>query len=314
VLFAIWGNTHGSWLIGMVLLCVFIASGAVRVDAGSIENAAWTPAQLKKLLVATGVSFAALFLNPYGWRLVTYPFNLAFHQQINIAHVIEWRPLDFNTVRGRVFLFCLAMVFLLQLVRRRKWALYEIAFLFIGFFSAMSYSRFLFLAAIISMPLLAKDIPGLGPSPAARNRPWLNVALLVALGLVVFYFPSPAAERRDQAEARFPMDAIPFLADFYPRGNVFNEYIWGGFLEWHARQIPVMIDPRSDIFEYNGTLKDYLDAIELRNTTEVLKKYNIRYVLFERNSPLVRFLMQTSAWKVDYADDETILLERTAPL
>jgi hypothetical protein len=36
--------------------------------------------------------------------------------------------------------------------------------------------------------------------------------------------------------------------------------------------------------------------------------------LFGRNTPLVLFLTQTSAWKVDYEDGTTVLLERTSPL
>jgi hypothetical protein len=311
-LFALWANLHGSWLIGMAVLVFFIACGCVRVSVGAIENAAWAPAQMRKLIAAACLSACALFANPYGWRLVTYPFNLAFHQQINIANVDEWRPLDLHSLRGRVFLLCLTALFLLQLVRQRRWALYELAFLFIGLYSAMSYSRFLFLAAILAMPLMAVGIPGLAPSRPSRNRPLLNALLLLAL-IPFATYRLPAA-RDDQAAALFPVQALPCLRTFRPQGSVFNEYLWGGFLEWNARQIPVMIDSRADIFEYNGTFKDYLDAVQLRRTNEILGKYKIRYVLFEREAPLVLFLLQTPSWKVDYEDGTTILLERTAAL
>jgi len=240
--------------------------------------------------------------------MVAYPFDLAFHQQINIANVDEWRALDLHSLRGRVFLLCLAALFLLQLVRQRRWALYELAFLFIGVYSALSYSRFLFLAAILAMPLMATRIAG-RPSLPARNRPLFNALLLLAL-IPVATFRLPGA-KDDLAATLFPLHALPYLRDFRPQGNVFNEYLWGGFLEWNARQIPVMIDPRADIFEYNGTFKDYLDAVELVHTNEILQKYKIRYVLFERETPLVSFLLQTPAWKVDYEDGTTVLLERT---
>jgi hypothetical protein len=309
-LFVLWVNLHGSWLIGIVVLLAFIACGIVRVSAGAIENAAWTPTQLRKLIAAVCLSVGALFANPYGWRLVAYPFNLAFHQQINIANVDEWRALDLHSLRGRVFLLCLAALFLLQLVRQRRWALYELAFLFIGVYAAISYSRFLFLAAILAMPLMATGIPGRRAPRRARNRPLFNaVLLLLLIPVATIRLPS---SRDDRAEALFPLQALPTLHEFRPRGNVFNEYLWGGFLEWNARQIPVMIDPRADIFEYNGTFKDYLDAVELRGTNEILKKYKIRYVLFERDTPLVSFLLQTPAWKIDYQDGTTVLLERTA--
>jgi hypothetical protein len=75
-----------------------------------------------------------------------------------------------------------------------------------------------------------------------------------------------------------------------------------------------MIDSRADLFIYNGAFKDYLDATQLRNTNEILNKYHIRYILFERDAPMISFLMETPAWKVDYEDGTTILLERTTRL
>jgi hypothetical protein len=91
---------------------------------------------------------------------------------------------------------------------------------------------------------------------------------------------------------------------------VLNDYLWGGYLIWNARQIPVFIDSRVDIFEYNGVFADYLDLIGLRNSLAVLDKYNIRYVLFRKDSPLAYLLMHTSGWKTRYTDSTAVLLER----
>ena len=113
---------------------------------------------------------------------------------------------------------------------------------------------------------------------------------------------------------RFPSKALPYLSTFHPEGRVFNEFLWGGFLIWNAPHIPVFIDSRVDIFEYNGTFKDYLDITHLNNSIALLEKYQIRYVLFERNSPLVYLLKTSHAWKVDYEDGTTSFLERIAPL
>jgi hypothetical protein len=110
----------------------------------------------------------------------------------------------------------------------------------------------------------------------------------------------------------FPNAALVSLRDFRPQGNVFNDYLWGGYLEWHLRQIPVLIDSRVDIFEYAGVFKDYLDAVRLQNSLAILDKYKIRYVLFEQDAPLVYLLKQTHAWKIDYQDKTTILMERLA--
>ncbi len=310
LLFILWVNTHGSWLIGMVVLLAFLLAGCVRLRLGAIENPAWTGEQLRVLLTATGLSAAGLFLNPYGWRLVAYPFNLAFHQKLNISNVDEWTSLDFHSLRGHVFLVSLTLVFFAQLLRPRRWALYELAFVFLGVYSAFTYCRFLFLASILIFPLIAKDLPGLPAYRPEQNKPWLNACILCILAVMaVRHFPAPG--ERDQTSLKsYPETALPYLSTFRPQGNVFNDLLWGGYLEWHTPQVPVLMDSRFDIFEYAGVFKDYLDAFRLKNTLPILDKYKIRYVLFERDAPLVYMLQQTHAWKVDYQDQATILLER----
>jgi hypothetical protein len=316
-LFAIWVNTHGSWVIGLTLLGAFILCGCIRFNMGAIENQPWTRTQLRTLLVATLLSVAALFANPYGWRLVAYPFNLAFHQKLNIANVEEWKTLDFHLMRGKVLFISLAALFLLQLIRRRRWALYELAFLFIGLYSAFTYSRFCFLAGILAMPLLAQEIdtaiPSLTPARNDPNRPLLNFALLIAVaGLFILQFPKKL-QPLDAGASKYPIKALPFLSAFHLQGNFFADYLWGGWFIWNLPHIPDMLDSRVDIFEYNGTFKDYLDLTQLRNTLGILDKYHIRYVFFAKDSPVAYLLTQTHAWKVDYQDDTAVLFERIAP-
>ena len=52
-------------------------------------------------------SAAALFVNPYGWRLVFYPLDLALRQKMNIAHVAEWVSINFHDMRGKLVLVLL---------------------------------------------------------------------------------------------------------------------------------------------------------------------------------------------------------------
>jgi hypothetical protein len=77
-----------------------------------------------------------------------------------------------------------------------------------------------------------------------------------------------------------------------------------------VRDIPVFIDSRIDIYEYNGVFADYLDAIGVNNTLGLLDKYQIRYVLDRKDSPIAYLLRNTHAWKADYQDEVTVLLER----
>ena len=312
LLFVLWANLHGSWLIGMVLFAVFCASGLLQGEWGRVQVVRWSPAQMRKLVLVGSLSVAGLFLNPYTYHLVLYPFNFAFQQKLNVNHVDEWMSLDFHSVRGKVLFAMLAATIVLALVRKRRWRLDELAFTLIAFYAAVTYSRFLFLAAIVLTPILAKELDFLTPYRRELDRPWLNAVLLVTIVVgCALRFPSREYLMRDTVR-QYPVKAMSYLQQFHAQGRVFNDCLWGGYLIWNARHIPVFIDSRIDIYEYNGVFADYLDALGVKNTLEILDKYRIRYVLFKQESQVAYLLMHNPGWKIDYEDGTAVLLERAA--
>lgn len=309
-LFVLWANLHGSWLIGMVLFAIFCASGLLEGVWGRLQATRWRPAQIRKLALVGGLSVAGLFLNPYTYHLVFYPFNFAFQQKLNVNHVDEWMSLDFHTVRGKILFLMLAVTIVLALVRKRRWTIDELAFTIVGFYAAMTYSRFLFLAAIVLTPIFARELDFLPQYRRDSDKTWLNALLIVAIVVGCgLRFPSREYLWRDTVR-NYPVKALTYLQQLHPEGRVFNDCLWGGYLIWNARQIPVFMDSRIDIYEYNGVFADYLDAIGIRRTREVLNKYRIRYVLFKQASPVAYLLMHSTGWKIDYDDGTTVLLER----
>ena len=309
-LFALWANLHGSWLIGMVLFGIFCASGLAQGTWGRLQATRWTRAQFRKLALVGRLSVAGLFLNPYTYHLVFYPFNFAFKQRLNANHVDEWMSLDFHGVRGKILFAILAATIVLALVRQQRWQLHELAFTILGFYAAVTYSRFLFLAAIVVTPMLARELDFFTTYRREIDKPALNAALMLAIILgCILRFPGRTYLMRDTVR-NYPVQALSHLQRFHPEGRVFNDCLWGGYLIWNARHIPVFIDSRIDIFEYNGVFADYLDAMGGKNTMEVLDKYRIRYVLFPQNSPVAYLLMHNPGWKTDYQDGVAVLLER----
>lgn len=314
LVFVAWANLHGSWLIGMVLFAVFVAGGFVAGTWGRLEARRWAPEQLRKLLTVGALSVAGLFLNPYTYHLVFYPFNFAFRQRLNVNHVDEWLSLDFHGIRGKILFGMLAATLILAIVRKRRWRLDELAFVLVAFYAAVTYSRFLFLAAIVLTPLFARELDFFPPYNREHDKHWLNAILIIAIiGGCIWRFPSRDYLLRDTVR-NYPVKALPYLQRFRPEGRVFNDCLWGGYLIWNIRTIPVFIDSRIDIFEYNGVFADYLDAMGVKNSLHILDKYHVRYVLYAQDSPLAYLLMHTPAWKTDYQDGTTVMLERVGPV
>ncbi|MGB8886013.1 MAG: hypothetical protein WCC87_04775 [Candidatus Korobacteraceae bacterium] len=309
-LYLVWVNTHGSWLIGMVFFSIFVGSGLIGGQWGRITATRWTRSQLIKLSAMLGLSVLALFVNPYTYHLVFYPFDLAFQQKMNISHVSEWQSVDFHAVRGKIVFAMLAATIVLGLARKRQWRLDELGFLLFGFYATLTYSRFMFLGAIVLTPLLAAEIDFLPPYRREIDKPLLNAVIIACIVTgMIRGLPSAEFLMKDTVKD-YPVKALPYLQHFTPAGRVFNDYLWGGYLIWNARQIPVFVDSRVDIYDHRGIFGDYLDAMGVKHPLEILDQYHIRYVLYGKAQPLAYLLLHDSGWKTNYDDGETVVLER----
>jgi hypothetical protein len=312
-LYALWINLHGSWLIGYTFFVLFAISGLVDGSWGSIEATRWTRQQRQQLVVTGLASAAVLFINPYGWRLVLYPFNMLLHQRLNLAVIDEWRSVSFQSFYGILVFALVSAVMLFTLARRRPWPLHELLFALLAMYLGLSHKRFLLLTGMVVCPMLAVELAGLvfAPYDARKdNKRYLNVAFIV--GFYTFaILHIPASNRLHAAEAQyFPVGAIHELEHSCARQRTFNRYEWGGFLIWNTPDIPVFIDSRMDIFEYHGVLADYLKATTLSDSLTILDQYHIGCVLMNPDSQLVYLLAHVGGWQTRYKDDEAVLLVR----
>lgn len=311
-LFALWINLHGSWLIGFAFLLLFVASGLLQGRWGSIEAVRWTRSQLHKLAAVVAASLAALFVNPYGWRLVVYPFDLIFRQRLNVAVIDEWRSVDFQSFHGTLLFIVMAGMLLFTLARRRPWPLHELLFVLLAFYAALTHKRFVFLAGIVACPVLSVELAGavFEPYDAKRDRLLLNAIIMVAFcTFAIRHTPTSAALRNAEGNY-FPVDAMPELQRCCTQGHLLNRYEWGGYLIWNEGSIPVFVDSRTDIFEYHGVLFDYLKAVTLDDSLAVLNQYHIDSVLLQPTAPIVYLLRHTPGWRVRYEDTTSVLLVR----
>jgi hypothetical protein len=311
LLFALWINTHGSWLIGLVFLSLFVAAGFLPGEWGALEAARWSSQQRRKLLLTSVISVAALFANPYGWRLVVYPFDMAFSQKVNIKFAQEWQTLNFHAAVGKLMFATLALLLTLNIIRRRIWPLHEYLFLLLAVFSAFTYMRFTFLAGIVICPMLATDFSRFSkrsPEKEKLDRPFLNAALMAAfVALALWRVPTQQQTQVDILNS-YP---TTILAQLDPHTRVFNTPEWGGYMAWTGHSD--FLDTRLDIFDHHGVLLDCVKALGLQDSLSILDKYQIEAVLLTKGTPLAYFLSHTSEWQV-VAEEKAAVLFRRRPV
>jgi hypothetical protein len=319
LLFCLWANTHGSWSLGLIVFSIIVAAGFVQGGFGRVCAERWTPSQMGKLVVTGLASVAALFINPFGSRLVFYPFDMAFRQKLNISHVEEWISVDFHDLRGKFVLALLLTLLLTSLLRRTRWRLSELLVVLFGLYSGLTYIRFLFLLSVVIAPVLTRILDFVPQYRPKADTPIINAAVIcVMVGSVIHYWPS-ASEMQKTLSEKYPTEAISYLKAHPPDGRVLNFYLWGGYLGWNDKDLKTFIDSRVDIFEYAGVFKDYLDMLGLEQSKRIFDKYQIRYVLFPHpggysESALTYVLEHDPEWKIIYSDHLSVLLERSGTL
>jgi hypothetical protein len=312
-LFLLWINLHGSWPVGLILLALFLGSGVVGFRAGSLEAVAWTPRQRNRLLLIFALCCAALFCNPYGWRLVAYPYQIAGQHPLTLSTVQEWQTMDFHTARGKLVFILFAGYVLIRALRNRVWSLYDAASLLFAIAMCFTYTRFLLFAGIIFCPMLAEEITFLGRDKPSIDKPLINLAIIAALVFVMArHIPAEQELRKqsDTGDLGYPAGAVAYLRQHPAQGAVFNDFNWGGYLIWNLPGQPVFIDTRTDVFEETGLFRQYFDLLSLKTPIESYNRGELRYVLLPPTSPLSLLLSRLPTWRVEYRDDTAVLIHR----
>jgi hypothetical protein len=208
----------------------------------------------------------------------------------------------------------LVLLAVLQLVRRRRLILQDAVFAAVAVYGAVTYVRFLFLMAILVMPLLAMDFRNERPKEARDYRFICGLVIVALLGMIARAYPRGTQLQAGLAEY-FPETAGPWVRSTAGqstggRGNLFSNFNWSGYLEWQAPEVKELIDSRVDIFVHAGVMDDYLRATKVDGTFAVLDKYGIRYVLLPREYPMAYLLSHSTEWKRTYEDGQAVGFER----
>lgn len=291
-LFLVWINLHGSWLIGLGLLGLYILSGFFAAHKGVFEQEAFTPEVRNRLLLVFALCVAVLIVNPYGWRLIWNPIDMMVNQKLNIQNVQEWQPLNLAWFVGKGALAMILLTVIANALHGRKWKVYDFVLVLFAWYAAFAHARFAFMAAVLTVPILAIDFENAFISESdEKTIPVINmVMVLAAIGAVVYFYPSKA-KMEEEFHRVFPLETI---ASIQPSWRTFNNDGLGGIMDWEHRS--TFIDSRDDTFEHHGVLKDYLDMIRMNNTFELMDKYHIDHALISSTDALAYLFSHAPGW------------------
>ena len=303
LLFMVWINTHGSWIIGLAAVGVYIAGGLVSFQLGNLEARRWTNSERLRLEIVFMLSLAAIPITPYGTRLAVYPFMYAWSLPINVAQIQEWQVMPFNIIGGKIFLVLLLGFFLAQVLFRFSWRLEEFLLFLFGTAMACLHVRFLMLFVPFFAPLAAVILARWAPSyDKAKDRYLINFAVMAAIVVAMFYYFPSQRQIEEKVANQYPVRALQYLREHPAPGPLFNTYGYGGYMVEAGYK--TFIDGRGELFEATGVLADYIYIKQLKpGALRVLSGYGVRSVLMGRGEPLLTVLAASPEWRRVYADD-----------
>jgi hypothetical protein len=296
----------------MVILFLTLVSGLVEGQWGLVIANRWSLTQRKKLLLAFIASSAAIFVNPFGYKLVLYPFLFQLRFQA-VMHFSEyWRPVDFSTWNGKLALGLIFALLAAALFSRSRWRLDEVLLASFALWAGLSHLRFLDFTAIVIVPILAPRLKLFPPYERELDKPWLNAVIVSAVVVsIVFSFPS-TAQLQQRVDNEYPAAALDFMQRLHNNARIFHQHEFGGYIEWKAPELKTFIDGRDEIFVANGVFDDYLSTIRLERPLEILDKYRIGYALLEPGQPLGYLLEHSAGWRLVYTDGAAEIFERAS--
>jgi hypothetical protein len=108
----VWVNLHGGWVQGMAMIGVF-ALGEALIYArakwmGIGAEKALSPKDLTILAALVPACLLATLVNPYGYRLLTFPFELT-RLQLFMHEIYEWQP-PYHTLYNSSTIFFFYMI------------------------------------------------------------------------------------------------------------------------------------------------------------------------------------------------------------
>jgi hypothetical protein len=345
MVFTAWANLHGSFILGLSLIVLYMAASIVS----ALRSPQRSLAPLRHLARDLLVGVVACMFTPHHVYGFIFPFTYlknAFSGQLSfLTNISEWQPAGFETPLGRMITFY--VLFTLFAIAGSLTSPTPAHLGLLTAFTIFSYStiRNIPLLGIAAAPVLGRHLPRafermlrLMPKTGgaadllrglhqrcvaieARARKVLLPALaglVLAVGFVLPEAPGVGYTTRtgvralsDLSPSFFPTGLMDELARRPGQPRVLQYFNWGGAFIWRLYpKVRVFIDQRNDCYPVEVFI-DYFAVHNLEpDWKQVLERWRIELIAYPQEARLTRQLREESGWEIAYEDAQAVLFER----
>lgn len=314
LVFLLWINCHASFILGIAVAGAVFFASFFEFEIGSFMAKRWDARLRWTLAGALGLSGVALFANPGGVKQILYPFDTLLHMPGLMANVEEWSPLKFTEARGIGLIAIVTCILLLAFARKAELYFDELILLALGTWLAIGHIRMLIVFGMLAGPILSRQLANAWERyEFEKDRVLPNAVLIgVAAAGIFLAFPS-RQDLEQQVETESPVKALAYVRANHLSGPMLNDYLFGGYLIWAAPEYPVMMDGRTDLYEWSGFLDEFGNwAMGKSDPRALLDKYKVNFCVLTQQSKMVQVLPQLPGWKQAYTDQNSVVFVRSS--
>lgn len=311
VLTLLWVNLHSGYLAGFITLGVYWFGAVIELFLARTDQtrSGVVRHKLKVLTGAIAVCGVVSLLNPTGYHLHAQNFHFLRSSYLT-NWLAEYASSDFHAFDSHGFLAWLALTFLTLALARPRLSPTSALLLIAWTYSALYAVRNIPLAVIFVAPILATALADAAPlwvrgmSDRLRDiyrisRASLLVGVVAILAIVAFPRPTEIPTKK------WPVDAVAYIyqhPDLFT-GNMFNYYVWGGYLMYALPEHRVFVDGRTDFYG-ESLIRQYDDTSLLHtNWQQALDQYHVDWTLMPANHRLNLALALVPGWHCVYSNE-----------
>lgn len=334
LIFALWVNLHGGFVLGFCLLIVL--SIAELLNKIVFPREALTTGELIHLWIASFLSFLATFLNPYGAHYLFSIFNGVISETYNIsntyiqAYVSLWPYLksikDFNAFTffktGQIVLIMAIMMPMMMVliaydfVKNKSFDFFVLISIMTTYIVSMTFARVTYVFPTAFLLLIFYLFYRLRIKNISARATVFSLMIFILLFVNNLYFVLRYENQNkwfgSGLESFAPVEEVAFLKKYHLEGQLFNDYLIGGYLLWDLfPDYKVFIDPR--LVPYSKQVApDYWDFVSKPATVEDIHRFTKKYpfkiaIIHYREMPLILDFLK-SGWRLIYFEKNAAII------
>jgi hypothetical protein len=327
LLMLLWANMHGGHVLGQAVIVLFLVLEGVKFSHPSLQPLG--PERYRRLAVAGGGALLVSLVNPNSWHgfaaaVSPVPVWLGNEEYASTLSAFRMQPLV------AVFWGALGLSLLSVLRSWRKPDITRIVLLAALGYQGSLHVRYVPFFLVAALPAVGAWLSAERLVPGARH---LVAAGSLALATLPLRDAVPTRERVAVAlrvnERVYPVHAADFVLANAPRGNLYNTYLWGGYLLWRlSPERKVFVDGRGlspyAVFQGFTISTAFRDAGDPPLWERLLRQYGVGYIVIprvessggiglDRAGPLRAALSTSPGWALVFSDPISLVFVRNVP-